>query len=135
MTSLNAGNGPVPTSTNRLTSLAAGCFIRAHPAAPMKPGVAAELGVFDARSWRPGPERPSRGRRCGCLRGNGAPAAIMPPPNEHDVRVDRVHERDGPDGQVMGCLAHQALGDGIAGRGCGVGDRAAGELVRLDRSQ
>ena len=48
---------------------------------------------------------------------------------EDEVGVDRVHQRDGADGEVAGRLAHQAVGQGVAGRGR-LGDRSAGDGSR-----
>ena len=66
--------------------------------------------------------------RNGWSRGDHASA------EEHDVRVDRVHERDRTDGQVMRCLAHQAARQRVAGVRR-LRDRPAGELVAFQRSQ
>ncbi len=54
---------------------------------------------------------------------------------EDDVRVDRMHEANGPDGQVMGRLAHQTSRQWVAGLR-GLGDGPAGQIVRvIERSQ
>ena len=95
---------------------------RAQPAAPMKPAsppsAAYSMRVFAAGMGKAmladvGADVVQE-RRAG---GDHAAA------EEDDVRVDRVHQADGADGQIAGRLAHQAAGQRVAGLG-GLGDGA-----------
>ncbi len=71
-------------------------------------------------------ETPSFGYPRGYLRGrlSGRDHSAA---EQDDIRVDRVHEADGPDGQVMGGLAHQTTRQRVAGLR-GLGDRPAGQV-------
>ena len=90
-------------------------------------GVAAELGVFDPRLC--GRHREGHCVNVGAdifkerLSGGDHSSA-----KEYDVGVDRVHEGDGTDREVMCCLTHQAARQWIAGVRR-LGYRPAGELV------
>ncbi len=93
-------------------------------------GIAAELGVFDARLL--GRDRKGHGANVGAdifkkghARGDHAAA------EENDVGVNRVHERYRADGEIVRCLTHQPARERIA-RVPGFRDRLARDVVAIE---
>ena len=82
--------------------------IRATSGCADESGLAAEQCVLDARDCRRRRKRHLSDIRADVFK-EGLPGRDHSAAEEDDVRVDRMHEANGPDGQVMGRLAHQAL--------------------------
>ena len=96
-------------------------------------GIATQSGVLDADLVSESGESHRPDVVANVLE-EGRTGGDHPSAEEHDVRIDRVHQANRAHCQVAGGLAHQAAGQGVASDGCLV-DCPTGELVGRDLPQ